>query len=406
MSDDGGLSPAGLDRMRRVLTGFVESGELPGLVALVQRRGRTHVIEAGSLEAGGADPMRRDALFRIASLTKPVTAVAAMILVEECRLRLDDPLHDLLPELADRRVLRRPGGPVDDTVPAERPITLRDALTFTLGYGLMFTPEGLPPITQAMMDAGVDNGPDGPACAPDEWLKRLGTLPLAHQPGAGWLYNTGADVAGVAIARASGRPLEEFLRERIFEPLGMRDTGFTIPAAQTGRLAASYATDPGTGALARRPDPRDGAYDRPPVFPAGSGGPGLVSTVDDYRAFLRMLLDGGRYPGGRYPGGRLLSRPSVELMTTDRLTPEQKAGAGTFLGSGGWGFCLGVDGRRDDLFVRPGRFGWTGGLGTSAYADPGEDMIGVIFTQRAMTSPQPPHYFQDFWTTAYAAIDD
>ncbi|MBO2456630.1 serine hydrolase domain-containing protein [Actinomadura violacea] len=401
MSDNGGLSPAGLDRMRRVMTGFVDRGELPGLVALVHRRGHTHVVEAGAIELGGDVPVRRDTIFRIASLTKAVTAAAAMILVEECRLRLDDPLHGLLPELADRRVLRSPGGPLDDTVPAERPITLRDALTFTLGYGVSFVPDGMPPITRAMLDTGVDNGPDGPSCGPDEWLKRLGALPLAHQPGAGWLYNTGADVAGVLIARAAGRPFEEFLRERIFEPLGMRDTGFTVPSAATGRLAVPYTTDPETGALVRRPDPRDGAYDRPPVFPAGSGGPGLLSTVDDYRAFLRMLLD-----GGRYPGGRLLSRPSVELMTTDRLTPQQKAGSEMFLGSGGWGFGLAVDGRRDDLFVRPGRFGWTGGLGTSAYADPGEDMIGILFAQRAMTSPEPPHHFEDFWTTAYAAIDD
>lgn len=401
MGDDGGLSPAGLERMRRVMTGFVDRGELPGFVALVQRRGRTHVIEAGALEAGGDAPMRRDTLFRIASLTKAVTAAAAMILVEECRLRLDDPLHDLLPELADRRVLRRLDGPLGDTVPAERPITLRDALTFTLGYGVTFTPQGPPPIMRAMLDTGVDNGPDGPPCGPDEWLERLGALPLAHQPGAGWLYNTGADVAGVLIARATGRPFEEFLRERIFEPLGMRDTGYTVPAGQTARLAACYTSDPASGALVRRADPRDGAYDRPPVFPAGSGGPGLLSTVDDHCAFLRMLLD-----GGRYPGGRLLSRPSVELMTTDRLTPGQKAGRAMFLGSGGWGFGLAVDGRREDLFVRPGRFGWTGGLGTSAYADPGEDMIGIVFTQRAMTSPEPPRHFQDFWTTAYAAIGD
>jgi CubicO group peptidase (beta-lactamase class C family) len=401
MSDNGGLSTAGLERMRRVLTGFAERGEVPGLVALVHRRGRTHAVEAGTLEAGGGAPMRRDALFRIASLTKPVTAVAAMILVEECRLRLDDPLHDLLPELADRRVLRDPDGPLDDTVPAERPITLRDALTFTLGYGVSFTPDGMPPITRAMLDTGVDNGPDGPPCDPDEWLKRLGALPLAHQPGAGWRYNTGADVAGVLIARATGRPLEEFLRERIFEPLGMRDTGYTVPSAHLGRLAECTIADPATGALARRPDPRDGANDRPPVFPGGSGGPGLISTADDYLAFLRMLLD-----GGRYPGGRLLSRPAVELMTTDRLTPRQKAGSETFLGSGGWGLGLAVDVHRDDLFVRPGRFGWTGGLGTSAYADPAEDMIALVFTQRAMTSPHPPAHFQDFFTTAYAAIDD
>ncbi|GAA4514895.1 serine hydrolase [Actinoallomurus oryzae] len=397
-----GLSRTGLDRMREVLGRAVERAEVPGLVALVHRRGETHVIALGTTELGGDTPMGRDTIFRIASLTKPVVAVAGLILIEECRLRLDDPVDDLLPELADRRVLRRVDGPLDDTVPAERPITVRDLMTFRLGLGAIFAPPGTYPIQRALAETGVDSGPEGPSVDPDEWIKRLGTLPLAHQPGTTWMYHTSADVLGVLIARAAGRPLGEFLRERVFAPLGMDDTGYHLPAGKLGRLAASYTTDPRTGALVRRSDPRDDAWDRPPAFPSGGGGPGLLSTVDDYLAFCRMLLNKGRHDGGT----RILSRPAVELMTTDHLTPEQKAGSEVFLGSGGWGFGIAVDGGRDDLATRPGRFGWTGGLGTTACADPSEDLVGVLFTQAAMTSPRPPRVFQDFWTSAYAAIDD
>jgi CubicO group peptidase (beta-lactamase class C family) len=397
----GGLSPRGLERMRAVMAGAVERGEVPGLVALVHRRGETHVVTAGTTAVDGDVSVRRDTIFRIASLTKPITAVAAMILVEECLLRLDDPVDHLLPELADRRVLRSVDGPLDDTVPAEQPVTVRDLLTFRLGLGTIFAPPGTYPIQRALAETGIDRGPDGPPYAPDEWIKRLGALPLAHQPGAAWMYHTSADVLGVLIARAVGRPLDAFLRERIFEPLGMADTGFHLAAEKLDRMAVSYRSDPATGAIVRRDDPRDGAWDRPPVFPSGAGGPGLITTADDYLAFCRMLLN-----RGRYDGGRILSRPAVELMTTDHLTPAQKAGNEIFLGSGGWGFGVAVDSRRDDLATRPGRFGWSGGLGTTAYTDPAEELIGVLLTQRAMSSPRQPRVFQDFWTTAYAAIDD
>ncbi|MEV1173699.1 serine hydrolase domain-containing protein [Nonomuraea sp. NPDC049784] len=397
----GGLSQVGLERMRKVLDGTVARGDVPGLVALVHRGGETYVTEHGTTEAGGDVPMRRDTVFRIASMGKPITAVAAMILVEECRLRLDDPVDDLLPELAAPRVLRRIGAPLDDTVPAERSITLRDLLTFRLGIGAIMAPPGSHPIQRAIEEAGLGVGPDGPPFGPDEWIKRLGALPLVHQPGAAWMYHTAADVLGVLISRAVGQPFDEFLRERVFEPLGMRDTGFHLPAGKLGRMAESYVTDPATGRLVRRNSPRDGAWDRPPAFPSGGGGPSLLSTADDYLAFCRMLL-----AKGRYDGGRLLSRASVELMTTDHLTPEQKAGNEVFFGSGGWGFAVGINGRREDLASKPGRFGWGGGLGTSMSVDPAEDMVGIVLTQRAMESPRPPRVFQDFWTAAYAALDD
>ena len=404
MSDDtagGGLAPGRLERMRAVLGAAVDRGEVPGLVALVHRRGETHVAALGAMAAAGDPgagvPMRRDAIFRIASLTKLVMAVAAMTLVEECRIRLDDPVDDLLPELADRRVLRRPDGPLDDTVPADRPITVRDLLTFRMGLGAVMAPPGSSPIGRAMAEAGLAPSPDLPSFGPDEWVKRLGTLPLMHQPGATWMYDTGANALGVLLARATGGTLERFCRERIFAPLGMVDTGFHVPRDALERMPVTYLPDPRTGRPVRRPE--DHAWDRPPAFESGSGG--LVSTVDDYLALCRMLLD-----GGRYDGDRVLSRPSVELMTTDQLTPAQKAGNELFFGAGGWGFGVAVEARRDDVFSRPGRYGWTGGLGTTVSVDPAEDMITVLFTQVAMGSPTAPRVFRDFWTTAYAAIDD
>lgn len=396
----GGWSKARLGRMRDVMAGHVERGDVPGLVTLVSRRGEVHVEALGMKAVGGNEPMRRDTIFRIASLTKPLTAAAAMILVEECRLRLDEPVDGLLPELAGRRVLKRLDGPLDDTVPAHRSITLRDLLTFRLGIGAVMAPPGRYPIQRAMDEAGLSPGPTPPSHAPDEWMRRLGGLPLLHQPGQGWLYHTGSDVLGVLIARAAGQTLEAFLRERLFEPLGMKDTGFHVPAAKRERLPPSYRFDSELGALTVNDEPAHSRWGQPPVFESGGGG--LVSTVDDYRAFCQMMLNKGRH--GRE---RILSRPSVELMTTDHLTPEEKAGARIFFDdNSGWGFGVAVNIRRDDLSVAPGRFGWTGGTGTSAYSDPKEELIGILMTQREMDSPEPPPVFRDFWTLAYQAIDD
>src|SRR5437667_9245914 len=241
----GGLSRARLGRMHDVMTGYVERGEVPGLVTLVSRRGEVHVDAIGTLAYEDSDPMRRDTIFRISSMTKPITAAATMILVEECKVRLDEPVDRLLPELAERQVLKRLDGPLDDTVPANRPITVRDLLTFRMGLGIVMAPPGTYPIQKAMSEQLLGQGPPSPSTppAPDEWIRRLGTLPLMHQPGERWMYNTGSDVLGVLIARASGRPFETFLRERLFEPLGMLDTGFSVAAAKLDRLATSYLTD-------------------------------------------------------------------------------------------------------------------------------------------------------------------
>jgi len=393
---NGVFSVSRLDRMRDVMAAHVGRGHVPGLVTLVSRRGETHVDAVGAKAVGG-EPMRRDTIFRIASMTKPVAAVAAMILVEECELRLDDPVDGLLPELADREVLRRPDGPVDETVPANRPITLRDLLTLRLGIGAVLAPPGSYPIQEAMEEAGVAPGPDSPTLPPDEWMRRLGGLPLIHHPGERWMYETGSDVLGVLISRATDGPLEKFLRARIFEPLGMNDTGFSVPPAKIDRLASLYAAE--AGELELYDGAQDGKWSRPPAFESGGGG--LVSTVDDYLAFCRMMLD-----GGKRGGERVLSRPSVELMTADHLTPGQRQGAQMLLGDhGGWGFGMSVATRREDLATTPGRFGWDGGYGTSGYSDPEEDMVGILMTQR-LVGPDSPRIDLDFWTSAYAAIDD
>jgi CubicO group peptidase (beta-lactamase class C family) len=327
-----------------------------------------------------------------------------MILVEECKLRLDEPVDRLLPELAQRKVLKRLDGPLDDTVPAKRPITVRDLLTFRLGFGVVMGPPDAYPILRAVSELQLSGcGPPNPLSphTPDEWMRRLGTLPLMHQPGEKWMYNTGSYVLGVLIARASGQPLETFFRERIFEPLGMKDTSFSVPASKLDRLASAYWPHAQTGKLELHDGVEDSQWSRPPVFP--DGGAGLVSTVDDFLAFGQMMLNQGRF--GRE---RILSRPSVEAMITDQLTPEQKAVSGFYPGyfdNLGWGFGVSVVTRRDGVAASPGRFGWDGGFGTSWASDPREDLVALLMTQSAGFPQMSPSYL-DFWTSVYQAFDD
>jgi len=398
-----GLSAARLARMHDVMAGYVERGEVPGIVTAVSRRGDAHVDAIGTKAVGGGAPVARDTIFRIASMTKPIIAVATLILVEECVLRLDEPVDRLLPELAGRRVLRALDAALDDTVPAQRPITVRDLLTFRMGFGIVMAPPDTYPIQRAMTELLLGQGPPGASTPPpDEWLRRLGTLPLMYQPGERWVYHTGSDVLGVLIARAAGQPLEAFLRARIFEPLGMRDTGFSVPAAGLDRLATSYWTNPQTRALDLYDDAKTGQWSRPPAFPSGGGG--LVSTVDDYMAFGQMMLN-----VGRHERTRILSRASIETMTTDQLTPAQKAVSGLindYFDSHGWGFGVAMVTRRTDVAGSIGSFGWDGGLGTSWRSDPREEMVGILLTQASWTSPNPPNVALDFWTSAYGAIED
>jgi len=400
----GGFATARLGRMHDIMAGHVERGTVPGLVMLVSRRGEEHADAIGMKAFDGGEPMRRDTIFRIASMTKPITAAAAMILMEECKLRLDEPVDRLLPELANRRVLKSLEGALDDTVPARRPITLRDLLTFRLGLGMIVGPPDRYPILKAIADLGIVGfGPPQQSTPhdPDEWLRRLATLPLMYQPGERWLYNTGSYVLGVLIARAAGQHFESFLHERIFAPLGMHDTSFSVPTEKLDRLATSYWPDGDTGALRLNDGVADSQWRRRPAFP--DGGAGLVSTIDDYAAFGSMLLN-----KGTHERARILSRPSVDLMTTDHLTREQKALSGLILdpaGHRGWGFGMAVVTGRDQIWATPGRFGWDGGYGTSWASDPKEDLVAILMTQRAGLPSLSPVYL-DFWNSVYQAIDD
>jgi CubicO group peptidase (beta-lactamase class C family) len=397
---NGKLSREHLGRMHQLMAGYVDRHEVPGIVTLVARRGETHVEAFGTKSMDGAppEPVQRDTIFRIASMTKPITAAAAMILVEESKLRLDEPVDRLLPELANRKVLKRPDSPLDDTVPAKRAITLRDVLTFRLGLGLLIAPPDTHPIVKAMYErkVGVTPWPAQMPLTPDEWMRQLGTLPLIHQPGEGWLYNTGSDVLGVLIARASGQPLETFFRERIFEPLGMKDTSFSVPPNKLDRFESCYSLNPQSKKL-EVADPANGQWSHPPVFPAG--GSSLVSTVDDYVAFARMMLN-----KGQAAPKRILAASTIEMMTTNQVTPEQQQMGRMILGeNNGWGFGISVLTKPDAYAVRAGRYGWNGGLGSSWWNDPSDELTAIILTQRTFESADPPNVIKDFWKAAYQA---
>ncbi|MFJ9472197.1 serine hydrolase domain-containing protein [Streptomyces caniferus] len=403
-----GFSATGRRRLREVLARHVDSGKIPGLVALVSRGGETHVETMGTMRHDGGAPMRRDTIFRMASTSKPVAMAASMVLLDECKLRLDDPVEPWLPELADRRVLKRIDGPLDDTVPARRPITVRDLLTSTFGLGMDMTSLGTP-VMNAVFEQGLTPDLPEPMPEPDEWMRRLGTLPLMHQPGERWQYHLSNDLLGVLVARATGQSFDTFLRERVFGPLGMKDTGFHVPADKIDRLPPLYAPDPQTGEFIVWDEAEGGRHSRPPAFQGGGGG--LTSTVDDYHAYFRMLLN-----GGMCGSERILSRPAVQLMTTNRLTPEQQAARHTMATDhvhvsfgqgqhGGWGFGMAVRTYRGD-YAPIGQFGWDGGAGTSTYADPANQLTGILLTQVGMSVPDSARLVHDFWTTVYQAIDD
>ena len=396
-----GFEPGQLERLRELMADHVRRDTVGGAAWLAARDDDVEVGVAGRLTRGEDEPVRRDSIFRISSMTKPIVAAGALVIVEECRLRLEDPVDELLPELADRRVLVDPRGPIDgETVPADRPITVEDVLTFRLGLGMDFTAPWPQPLLEAMNELGMGAGPPEPQLPPepDEWMRRLSTLPLLYQPGERWLYNTGSDVLGVLIARASGQALEVFLRERVFEPLGMSDTGFATQ--HVDRLGACYTRDPQTGERGVF-DPPQGQWAKPPAFP--SGGAGLLSTVDDYHAFARLLLSGGRLPDG----SRLLSRASVEPKTSAVQRVPWGSPSTSPDGSQGWGYGVGVQVRRAGLTRPAGSYGWAGGMGSSWANDPHQRLAGILLTTDAFTGPfPPPAVIQDFWTCAYTALAD
>jgi CubicO group peptidase (beta-lactamase class C family) len=395
-----GLSATRLSALTNAMQGYVERGEVAGVVSMVWRRGEIGYFEAlGLRDEAMQMPMERDTLFRVASMTKPVTSAAILMLIEEDRLAFDTPISLWLPELAAPRVLRDPAGPLDDTEPAKAPLTVLDLLTHRAGFAYHFTSTG--PLAEAYaaafngFEAHGDNG---------AWLARIAGLPLMFQPGSRWHYGIATDVLGVLIERVSGMPLGEFFRTRIFEPLGMRDTAFWVPDAQLPRLATAYGVEPGTQRRVVEDHPSASRWADPARFQSGGGG--LVSTALDYLQFAQLLL--GR---GRVGETRLLSHRSVDLMRSNFLTRDQRRlpAFGHVLWAG-QGFGLGlsvVDDPAQQLalgYRSLGSFGWPGAYGTSWFADPVEELIGLMLIQRRGVEPFPLSV--DFERRVYDSIDD
>jgi CubicO group peptidase (beta-lactamase class C family) len=374
----GGFVAAGLAQIPPALQAVVDAGDLSGVVTLIWRKGKiAQVSTLGWRDIEAQAPMARDTLFRIASMTKPVTSVAALMLLEEGKLRLDDPITKWLPEFAGMQVLKDAAGPIDETYPAARDITVEDLMTHRAGLAYAFTSLG--PIAQAHEDRL--GPPLGTPLTPDGWLKALGSLPLSYPPGERFHYSHATEVLGFLVARIEGKPLGQVLKDRIFTPLGMVDTDFWCPPEKRGRMAKLYRMNPDTETLEDVSFPHENGQ---PVFEAGGGG--LISTADDYLKFARMLL--GK---GEVDRVRLLKAETVEAMAQSRLTDAQRAIP--FMGMPFWlsqGFGLGLSVVLDaDLHGwmgagSAGAFGWPGAFGTWWQADPAEELVAIYLIQDSM----------------------
>lgn len=353
-------------QLQELLDRHVAAGRVPGAVAVLGTEDDPQIATAGVASIGGP-PMRADAIVRIQSMTKAITAVAALRLVAAGRIGLDDSVVTWLPELADRRVLRVPTAELDDTVPATTDITLRHLLTNTSGYGVILQRS---PLRQAMRDNGMEAEPAPPRIDADEWLARMAELPLAFQPGEGWRYHHSFALLGILISRLTGRPLGEHLADDLFGPLGMTDTAFWVPEEKLDRLPAAYR--PGKDGLVETEPAGGGFYAGPPPFDVSHDE--LVSTARDFYRFARMLAQ-----GGRVDGRPIVSSDLLQLMTTDQVPAHCKTPDSFFPGFWdwmGWGFGVAVRSGGD---VR-GRFGWSGGQGTDFFVDR-DGAVGILLTQ-------------------------
>ena len=386
------LTAAGLSQFSEIAADFVATGDPPGLVALAARGDQVHLEVLGSMRAGGP-PMPADTIFRISSMTKPVTAAAALALAGEGLISLDEPIDRLLPELAGRPVLRQMDGPLDETVPAQRAVTIRDLLSFTAGFGatagLLTFPNRFPVVTAANELHLAPFGPPDPLGLgppdPDTWIAGLGTLPLMSQPGERFLYHTPAQMLGVLLARAAGQSFAEVMRTRIFEPLGMADTGFSV--TEPGRLAPVHYRAGKRGLLVFE----DWEMVGEPTFYDGAAG--LVTTAADLLAFSRMLLRGGE---------PVLSPPAVAEMTSEQVPPEVKdrvtLGKGFFHQRGwGYGFFVMNEG------PNKGAYGAGGFFGTSWLINPALDLTMIVLSQRLIDRGRFPDAHADLQAAATLA---
>lgn len=363
--------------LRDLLQAHVDDGSLPGAVGLVANGSDVEVVAVGSVDLDGSAPIAPDAIFRLASISKPIAAAAVLVLLDDGRIALDDPIATWLPELAEPNVVRTPESPIEDVVAANRPITVADLLTSRAGYGFddEFSLPAATAILAFMRDGRDPSGQPGQ----DDWLARLTEIPMLAQPGERWLYNTCSDLQGVLVSRVTGESFADFLAERVFAPLGMVDTGFALPGEKIDRMPSAYQFD-ADGALTLWEGP-GGRWRSLPSFLSGAGG--LAGTVEDWLRFGRMLLAGG---------GDVLSAESVRLMTTNHLTRQQRDRCPIMLEGQGWGYGGAVD--------DSGRYGWVGGTGTTAHIVPASGSVHLLFTQVSMTSPTPAPLMREFWRYA------
>jgi CubicO group peptidase (beta-lactamase class C family) len=403
--DKVGLSPERLQRIGEVFQQEIEQGKLPGAIVLIARKGEVAYFESfGVRDPESAAPMPKDAIFRIYSMTKPLVSVAAMILMEEGRLQLADPVSKFLPEFAELQVsvpsADAYGKVTYGFVPAERPITVQDLLRHTAGlaYGELTANAA---VQEAYAGIGVYK-PDGLPfeardVAPAEQIVGLAKAPLVHQPGTVWEYSLASDVLGRVVEKACGMRLGDFLEQRLFTPLGMVDTGFSVAEADMARLAEPLATDPATGGANRLID-----VSAPPVN--DSGGAGAVSTAGDYALFAQMLLN-----GGELNGARILSPTTVRLMASDHLGSRIEAPVTPgelLLGTPGYTFGLGFAVREaPGIAAIPGsegEFMWAGYGGTFFWIDPEQELVGVLMTQAP--GPSRAYYRRHVKQLVYQAI--
>ncbi len=390
------LNRDGLSRIATRMDRYVDNGYLAGYVLSLGVGDDIWLHHHGVQDLDTGVPMAPDSIFRIASMSKAILAAAAMLLVDEGALDLDAPVERLLPEMADRRVLRTLSSDLDDTVPAKRPITTRHLLTLTWGLGALFNGLEETPLAQAMVDRGVGVGPFLPDLSPDEYMAAIGSLPLAFQPGEGWLYHSGFDVLPILLERLTGTTLDAWLRTNLFDPLDMTDTGFAVPDASLSRFTTDYAEEDG----------------RLTVFDPAQGGRwhhtrGLqgefVSTARDFNVFARMLLN-----NGMGPNGQLLSAAAVAEMTTDHLTSTIKTEYPFFPGfwaDHGWGYGVGIQTAPPAApGLAEGTYGWSGGFNTHWQTDPSRDLVGIFLAQRNLGSPDDAAMIDEFWALTAEAL--
>jgi len=395
-----GLSSARLERIDGWMRGWVDSGRLPGLSVLVARQGRVawqRCVGMADVERGA--PMAPDTIVRIYSMTKPLTTVAAMMLYEEGRFQLDDPISHYLPAFRDNRVAT--GGAMWgklNSAPAARDITFRDLMTHTSGLTYWFMEAS--PVDAAYRAAGIDLNTTDQTL--EEIVNRAAAIPLLAQPGTEWNYSISTDVLGHLVAVMSGRPFDEFLRERVIGPLGMTDTDFFVPAEKAARFAACYSRSE-QGGLKLIDDPKESRFMRPPAAPSGGGG--LVGTAADYMRFCRFMLN-----KGELDGVRLLGRKTIELMTSNHLGGDMASmgqlqfNESSFEGVGfGLGFSVMLDPARAQIVGTPGEFAWGGAASTAFWCDPAEDLAVVMLTQLVPSSTYPIR--RELRVLTYAAIE-